>query len=115
MELLILLVGRQGELVSRDEMIAKLWGRDVFIETEHGINTAVRKIRQTWETTRSDRGSCKPWSERDTALLPQLAPVAPTLGHRMARNQNTDTTRQSPMAAFPGRTRVTDTQEWRPA
>jgi len=47
MELLILLVGRQGALVSRDEIVAKLWGRDVFIETEHGINTAVRKIRQT--------------------------------------------------------------------
>jgi TolB-like protein/DNA-binding winged helix-turn-helix (wHTH) protein/Flp pilus assembly protein TadD len=46
MELLILLVGRHGELVSRDEIIAKLWGRDVFIETELGINTAVRKIRQ---------------------------------------------------------------------
>jgi TolB-like protein/DNA-binding winged helix-turn-helix (wHTH) protein/Tfp pilus assembly protein PilF len=49
MELLILLVSRHGELVSRDEIIAKLWGRDVFIETEHGINTAVRKIRQTLE------------------------------------------------------------------
>lgn len=47
MDLLILLVGRHGELVSRDEIIAKLWGRDVFIETELGINTAVRKIRQT--------------------------------------------------------------------
>ena len=47
MELLILLVGRNGELVSRDEIIEKLWGRDVFIETELGINTAVRKIRQT--------------------------------------------------------------------
>jgi TolB-like protein/DNA-binding winged helix-turn-helix (wHTH) protein/Flp pilus assembly protein TadD len=46
MELLILLVGRHGELVSRDEIIEKLWGRDVFIETELGINTAVRKIRQ---------------------------------------------------------------------
>lgn len=47
MELLLLLVGRHGELVSREEIIAKLWGQDVFIETEHGINTAVRKIRQT--------------------------------------------------------------------
>src|SRR5215472_18222635 len=47
MELLILLVGRHGELVSRDEIIEKLWGRDVFIETELGVNTAVRKIRQT--------------------------------------------------------------------
>jgi len=47
MELLILLISRRGELVSREEIIAKLWGQDVFIETEHGINTAVRKIRQT--------------------------------------------------------------------
>ena len=47
MELLILLISRHGELVSREEIIEKLWGQDVFIETEHGINTAVRKIRQT--------------------------------------------------------------------
>jgi len=46
MELLILLVSRKGELVSRDEIIEKLWGKDVFVETEHGINTAIRKIRQ---------------------------------------------------------------------
>jgi TolB-like protein/DNA-binding winged helix-turn-helix (wHTH) protein/Tfp pilus assembly protein PilF len=47
MELLILLVNRSGELVSREEIIERLWGADVFVETEHGINTAVRKIRQT--------------------------------------------------------------------
>jgi TolB-like protein/DNA-binding winged helix-turn-helix (wHTH) protein/Tfp pilus assembly protein PilF len=47
MELLILLVSRGGELVSREEIIEKLWGKDVFVETEHSVNTAVRKIRQT--------------------------------------------------------------------
>jgi len=47
MELLILLVSRRDELVSREEIIAKLWGPGVFIETEHSINTAIRKIRQT--------------------------------------------------------------------
>jgi TolB-like protein/DNA-binding winged helix-turn-helix (wHTH) protein len=47
MELLILLVSRKGELVSREEIIAQLWGPGVFIETEHSINTAIRKIRQT--------------------------------------------------------------------
>ncbi len=47
MELLILMVSREGALVSREEIIDKLWGRDVFVETEHGINTAVRKVRQT--------------------------------------------------------------------
>ena len=49
MELLILLVSRDGELVSREEIVAKLWGKDVFVETEHSINTAVRKIRQALE------------------------------------------------------------------
>ena len=24
----------------------RIWGKDVFLDTEHGINTAVRKIRQ---------------------------------------------------------------------
>lgn len=45
MELLILLVERDGQVVSRQEIIARLWGKDVFVDTEHGINTAIRKIR----------------------------------------------------------------------
>jgi TolB-like protein/DNA-binding winged helix-turn-helix (wHTH) protein len=45
MDLLILLVERQGELVSRDEIAGRLWGQDVFVDIEHGINTAVRKVR----------------------------------------------------------------------
>jgi TolB-like protein/Flp pilus assembly protein TadD len=46
MDLLILLVERRRELVTRDEIIAHLWGDDVFVDVETGINTAVRKIRQ---------------------------------------------------------------------
>src|SRR5215469_16885012 len=45
MELLILLATRNGHLVTREEIIERLWGKDVFVDTEHGINTAVRKIR----------------------------------------------------------------------
>jgi TolB-like protein/DNA-binding winged helix-turn-helix (wHTH) protein len=45
MELLILLVERQGELVTRAEIAQRLWSSEVFVDTEHGINTAVRKIR----------------------------------------------------------------------
>jgi TolB-like protein/DNA-binding winged helix-turn-helix (wHTH) protein/Flp pilus assembly protein TadD len=45
MELLILLVSRNGHLVTRQEIIEHLWGNDVFLDTEHGINTAVRKVR----------------------------------------------------------------------
>jgi TolB-like protein/DNA-binding winged helix-turn-helix (wHTH) protein len=46
MELLILLAGRNGHLVSRSEIAERLWDREVFVDTEHGINTAIRKIRQ---------------------------------------------------------------------
>lgn len=46
MELLILLLERQGSVVTREEIVDRLWGKDVFVDTEHGINTAIRKIRQ---------------------------------------------------------------------
>ncbi len=46
MELLTVLVESNGQLVTRDEIIEKIWGKDVFLDTEHGINTAIRKIRQ---------------------------------------------------------------------
>jgi DNA-binding winged helix-turn-helix (wHTH) protein len=45
MELLIFLVGRREQMVSRQEIVAKLWGSDLFIDTEPNINNIVRKIR----------------------------------------------------------------------
>jgi DNA-binding winged helix-turn-helix (wHTH) protein/tetratricopeptide (TPR) repeat protein len=45
MELLIFLVGRREQLVSRKEIVAKLWRSDLFIDTETNINNIVRKIR----------------------------------------------------------------------
>ena len=44
-ELLILLVERDGQVVNRQEIVERLWSKDVFVDTEHGINTAIRKIR----------------------------------------------------------------------
>lgn len=45
LDLLLLFTSRQGQLVTRTEIAAKLWASDVFVDTEHGINTAVRKLR----------------------------------------------------------------------
>jgi TolB-like protein/DNA-binding winged helix-turn-helix (wHTH) protein/Tfp pilus assembly protein PilF len=45
MELLLLLLEKDGEIVTRQQIVERLWGKDVFVDTEHGINTAVRKIR----------------------------------------------------------------------
>lgn len=46
MDLLLLLVERRGELVSREDIAERLWGNDVFLEVDNGINTAISKIRQ---------------------------------------------------------------------
>jgi Tol biopolymer transport system component/DNA-binding winged helix-turn-helix (wHTH) protein len=45
MEILILLVEKEGALASRDEIVARVWSAHVQVDTEHSINTAVRKIR----------------------------------------------------------------------
>jgi DNA-binding winged helix-turn-helix (wHTH) protein/Tol biopolymer transport system component len=45
MELLILLAESQGQLVTREQIIQRLWGDDVFVDTRQGINTAIRKLR----------------------------------------------------------------------
>lgn len=45
MELLILFVRRKGQLVSREEIVETLWGRQVFVDADRSINAAVRKIR----------------------------------------------------------------------
>lgn len=45
MELLMLLASREGQLVTRAEIAQRLWSSEVFVDTEHGINTAIRKLR----------------------------------------------------------------------
>ena len=45
MELLILLATREGDIVTRAEIIERLWGSEVFVDTKHGINAAIRKVR----------------------------------------------------------------------
>ena len=46
MELLMLLVDRRGELVTRDEIVNRLWGREVFIDVDASVNTVIRKVRR---------------------------------------------------------------------
>jgi DNA-binding winged helix-turn-helix (wHTH) protein/TolB-like protein/Flp pilus assembly protein TadD len=46
MELLILLIESRGQLVARSEIVDRLWGKDVFVDVETGVNNAISKIRQ---------------------------------------------------------------------
>src|ERR1700730_8279697 len=46
MELLFLLVEQRGQLVSREQIVERIWGKGVFFDADNSINGAIRKIRQ---------------------------------------------------------------------
>jgi DNA-binding winged helix-turn-helix (wHTH) protein len=45
-QILAALLERPGEVVTRQEMQQKLWPTDTFVDFEHSINTAVKKLRE---------------------------------------------------------------------
>jgi DNA-binding winged helix-turn-helix (wHTH) protein len=45
LQLLMFLVEKQGQLVTRQQISSALWGDGVFVDVEQGINTAIRKVR----------------------------------------------------------------------
>jgi DNA-binding winged helix-turn-helix (wHTH) protein len=45
LQLLMFLIEHRQQLVTREQIAAKLWGEGVFVDAEQGINTAIRKIR----------------------------------------------------------------------
>jgi TolB-like protein/DNA-binding winged helix-turn-helix (wHTH) protein/Flp pilus assembly protein TadD len=51
-KILVLLVSRAGELVSREELAEQVWGTDTFVDFEQGLNFAIRQIRTALEDER---------------------------------------------------------------
>ncbi len=44
-KVLVLLVSRAGQVMTRDELTAQVWGSETFVDFEHGLNFAIRQIR----------------------------------------------------------------------
>jgi TolB-like protein/DNA-binding winged helix-turn-helix (wHTH) protein/cytochrome c-type biogenesis protein CcmH/NrfG len=68
MELLLLLLERKGQLVTRQEILDRIWGKNVFGDVDNSINTAVRKIRQALH---------------DNPASPRLLHTVPGKGYRI--------------------------------
>ena len=45
-KVLLLLLERPSGVVTREEMRQRLWGQETFVDFDHGLNTAVNKIRE---------------------------------------------------------------------
>ncbi len=46
-QVLVMLLSRSGEVVSRDEICRRLWPADTFVDFDHGLNTVINKLRET--------------------------------------------------------------------
>jgi len=44
-DLLEMLILRPGELVTREELRSKLWPEETFVDFEHGLNSAINRLR----------------------------------------------------------------------
>lgn len=62
-----ILLGRPGELVSRDELRAALWSSDTFVDFDNNLNAAVRKLREVLQ---------------DDAERPRFIETLPRRGYR---------------------------------
>src|SRR5207247_7031086 len=40
-----ILLEKPGEIVTRDWMLKRLWASDTFVDFEHSLNTAIKKLR----------------------------------------------------------------------
>jgi cholera toxin transcriptional activator len=66
-QVLAALLARPGDLVTREELRQSLWPADTFVDFEHGLNTAVNKVREAL---------------RDSASNPRFIETLPRRGYR---------------------------------
>ena len=98
-ELLNLLVERRGELVTRKEILEQIWGKDVFVDGDNGINTAVRKIRLALKEDPDNprflrtvpgkgyRFAAEPLAEKARHAAPDGGAGSPVAGNLLPRKQ----------------------------
>ena len=47
LEILALLLEKPGEIVTRENLQKRLWPADTFVDFEHSLNSAIKKLRAT--------------------------------------------------------------------
>jgi TolB-like protein/DNA-binding winged helix-turn-helix (wHTH) protein/Tfp pilus assembly protein PilF len=62
--ILSMLLEKPGEVVTREEMRQRLWASDTFVDFEHSLNTAIKKLRAALNDT--------PENSRYVETLPRL-------------------------------------------
>ena len=74
-QILVYLLDRAGEVVTREELRQKLWPADTFVDFDHSLNTAVNKLREALGDSASSPRYVETLARRGYRFL---GPVQPT-------------------------------------
>lgn len=75
LQVLLLLLDRPGELVSRAEFQQRLWPDGTFVDFDHGLNTAVNKIREALGDSASNPRFVETLARRGYRFIAQVEEV----------------------------------------
>jgi TolB-like protein/DNA-binding winged helix-turn-helix (wHTH) protein/tetratricopeptide (TPR) repeat protein len=79
-EILRALLERRGELVSREELRARLWTADTFVDFDHGLNSAVNKLREALDDTAENPRFIETLPRRGYRWIGPAEPLEPASG-----------------------------------
>jgi Tol biopolymer transport system component/DNA-binding winged helix-turn-helix (wHTH) protein len=73
------LLERAGDVVTREELREKLWPADTFVDFDHGLNSAVARLRDALRDSAEKPRFVETVSKRGYRFVGLLRPVAPAL------------------------------------
>jgi len=77
---LAILVARAGQLVTREELKAEIWGSETFVDFENGLNLCIRQIRATLDDDAVMPRYIETWSRRGYRFIGSVAHPASGFG-----------------------------------
>ncbi len=76
---LALLLERPGEVVTREEFEKRLWPVDTFVDFDHSLNTAIKKLRQALGDNKENPRFVETLPKRGYRFIGKLEYIAPPL------------------------------------
>ena len=107
LQVLLALLERPGETLTRQELQHRLWPGDTFVEFENGLNNAVSRLRDALGDSADSPRYIETLPRRGYRFIAPLEHTAPDEGHAVAAQPSTGdaSTRESARDAMPSRSR----------
>jgi len=93
-QLLLMLLDRPGELLTREEISRELWPDGTFVDYEHGVNSAINRIREALGDTAGSPRFVETLARRGYRFVAPVEHIAPP-GEQNGAQQNVAPTEAS--------------------